>query len=176
MNLDIGIYRRLQRLGVFWLEMASDAKEEYRDCKTCSMIPSNQAKVLNGEDQEEDWQDSYLRYLLEGVLPTDRLKKEKLKRYATRFKVVDGKLFKRSFQEKWLVCISNKEIKGIFSDLHKGSQQDTLLEESYGRWFCTRDTTGLPCKEMPRISLRSVKNVKGKEMRYIPATKAPTQL
>ena len=176
MNLNVGIYRRLQRLGVFWLKMASDAKEKYRDCKTCSMIPSNQAKVLNGEDQEEDWQDSYLRYLLEGVLPTDRLTKEKLKRYATRFKVVDGKLFKGSFQEKWLVCISNKEIKGIFSDLHKGSQQDTLLEESYGRWLCTRDTTGLPCKEMPRISPRSVKNVKGKEMRYIPVTKAPTQL
>jgi len=48
------------------------------------------------------------------------LKKEKFKKYATRFKVVDGKLFKRSFQGKWLVCISNKEIKGILSDLHEG--------------------------------------------------------
>ena len=126
-NLDVGIHRRLQRLGVFWPEMASDAREEYRDCKTCSMIPPDQAEVLNGEDQEEDWQDSYLRCLLEGVLPADRLKKEKLKRFATRFKVVDGKLFKRSFQGKWLVCISNKEIKGILSDLHKGEPAGHLV-------------------------------------------------
>lgn len=57
-----------------------------------------------------------MRYLLEGVLPADRLKKEKLKRYAIKFKVVDGKLFKRSFQGKWLVCISSKEVKGILSN------------------------------------------------------------
>ena len=53
--------------------------------------------TLHGEVQEEDWQDPCLRYLLDGVLPTDQLKREKLKKYATRFKIMDGKLFKRSF-------------------------------------------------------------------------------
>ena len=50
------------------------------------------------------------------------------------------------------------------------------MVESYGKWLCTRDTTGLPYKEMLKISPRSVKNVKGEEMRYILATKASTQL
>ena len=76
--------------------------------------------MLNSEIQEEDWQDPYVKYLSQGVLPVDRLKREKLKRYATRFEMVDGKLFKRSFQGKWLVCIPNKEMKGILSDLDKG--------------------------------------------------------
>ena len=53
--------------------------------------------TLHGEVQEEDWQILCLRYLLDGVLPTDQLKREKLKNYATGFKIVDGKLFKRSF-------------------------------------------------------------------------------
>ena len=75
---------------------------------------------MNSEVQEEDWLDPYLRYLLEGVLPANRLEREKLKKYATRFKIVDEKLFKRSFQGKWLVCIPNKEVKGILSDLHEG--------------------------------------------------------
>ena len=44
----------------------------------------------------------------------------KLKKYATRFKMVDRKLFKRSFQGKWLVCIPNKEVKGILLNYHKG--------------------------------------------------------
>lgn len=119
-NLDVGLYKRLQRPGVFWLEMASDAREEQRDCKTCSIIPPNQAKVLTIKVQEKDWQDPFVKYLSHGVLPADCLKREKLKRYATRFKMVDGKLLKRSFQGKWLVCIPSKEVKGILSYLHEG--------------------------------------------------------
>ena len=46
---------RLTQLGVFWPEMANDAKGEQRDYKTCSIIPPDQEKVLNSEVQEEDW-------------------------------------------------------------------------------------------------------------------------
>ena len=60
-------------------------------------MPACIAKVLNGELLEEDWQDPYLRYLLQGVLPVDRVQREKLKKFVTRFKVVDEKLFKKSF-------------------------------------------------------------------------------
>ena len=103
-NLDVGLYRRLQRLGIFWPEMANDANEEQRNCKTCFIIPLDQAEVLNGELQEEDWQEPYLRYLLQGLLHADCIQREKLRRYVTRFKVVDEKLFKRSFQGRWMVC------------------------------------------------------------------------
>lgn len=99
--------------------MVSGTKEEQRDYKACSTIPPNQVELLNGEVQDEDWQDPYLRYLSEGVLLADRLKREKLKRNVTRFKVVDGKLLKRSFQGKQMVCISNKEVKGVLSYLHE---------------------------------------------------------
>ena len=62
-NLDVNLYRRLQRLGIFWPEMASDSKEEQQSCKTCSVIPLDQAEVLNRELLKEDWQEPYLRYL-----------------------------------------------------------------------------------------------------------------
>ena len=42
-NLDVSLYKRLERLGVFWPEMANDAKEEQRSCKTCSIVPLDQA-------------------------------------------------------------------------------------------------------------------------------------
>ena len=80
--------------------MANDAKEEQQSRKSCSVIPLDQAKVLNGEFLGEDWQEPYLRYLLQGILPADHVQKEKLKRYVTKFKVVDVKLFKRSFQRR----------------------------------------------------------------------------
>ena len=54
-NLDVNLYRRLQSLGIFWPEMASDAKEEQQSCKTCFVIPPNQAELLNRELLKEDW-------------------------------------------------------------------------------------------------------------------------
>ena len=33
---------------------------------------------------------------------------------------MERKLFKRSFQERWTVCISTEEVNGILSDLHEG--------------------------------------------------------
>jgi len=53
--------------------MASNAKEEQRSCKTCFVIPLDHAKVLNSELLKEDWQDPYLRYLSQGILPTERI-------------------------------------------------------------------------------------------------------
>ena len=100
--------------------MASNAKEEQRDCKTCSIIPPNQAEVLNIKVQEEDWRDPYIKYMSQGVQPADRLKRENLTRYAIGFKMVDGKLLKKSVQGKWLTCIPSKEVKGILSNLHEG--------------------------------------------------------
>ena len=38
----------------------------------------------------------------------------------TKFKVVDGKLFKRTFQGKRMVCIPAKELNGALSNLHEG--------------------------------------------------------
>ena len=54
-NLDVSLYRRLQRLGIFWPKMDNDAKEEQQSCKACYVIPPDQAEVLNGELLEEDW-------------------------------------------------------------------------------------------------------------------------
>ena len=54
------------------------------------------------------------------------------------------------------------------------SQQDTLVAKSYGKSLCTRDTINPPCKEMPKISPKSVKNVKGEGMKYTLAAKAFT--
>jgi len=42
-----------------------------------------------------------------------------LKGHVIRFKVLEGKLFKRSFQGKWMVCIPTKEANGILSDLNE---------------------------------------------------------
>jgi len=60
--------------------MANDAKEEQRNCKTCFVIPPDQAEVLNGELLKEDKHDPYFRYLLQGILLADQVQREKFKK------------------------------------------------------------------------------------------------
>ena len=45
-NLNVGLYKRLQRLWVIWPEMDNDAKEEQGSCKTYSIVPPDQSEVL----------------------------------------------------------------------------------------------------------------------------------
>ena len=61
-----------------------------------------------------------MRYLSQGVLPAGQVQREKLKKYVTRFKVMDEKLFKRNFQGRWMVCIPTKEVNGVLLDLLEG--------------------------------------------------------
>ena len=60
--------------------MANDAKEEQRSYKTYSVIPPDQIEVLIGKLLGEDWQEPYLRYLLQGILPANHVQREKLKK------------------------------------------------------------------------------------------------
>ena len=66
-----------------------------------------------------------------------------MKRYVTRFKIVEGKLFKRSFQGRWMICIPTKETNGVLSKLHEGEPAGHPGGKGYGKWLYTRDTTGL---------------------------------
>ena len=127
--------------------------------------------MLNGELLEKDWQDPYLRYLLQDVLLADRVQRERLKKYVTKFKVVDRKLFERSFQRRWMVCIPAKEINGVLLDLHQGGQRDTLMGGGYGKWLCTRDIICPQCKGMFKTLQGNVKNAKGVGMKYTPTIK-----
>ena len=107
-----------------------------------------------------------MRYLLQGILPTNPVQREKLKKYVTRFKVVDGKLLKRCFQERWMVCILAKEVNGALSNPHQGEPARHPGGESCGKWLYTKNIIGPQCKEMLKTLQGNVKHAKGKKMKY----------
>ena len=64
----------------------------------------------------------------------------------------------------------------FFQTCMRGSQQDTLVGGSYGKWLCTKDIIGPQCKRMLKALRRNVKNAKGREMKYTLAIKVVIQL
>ena len=59
-------------------------------------------------------------YLSTRQLPTKRNKAHKLKIQATRFSLIDGQLFKRSFGGPYLKCLTPEQSQYVLAELHGG--------------------------------------------------------
>ena len=65
--------------------------------------------------------DSIVSFLREDVLPSDKLKAEKIRRKAPRFWLSeDQKLYKRSFSRLYLLCIHSEASELLLEELHEG--------------------------------------------------------
>ncbi|XP_059669410.1 uncharacterized protein LOC132314582 [Cornus florida] len=74
-----------------------------------------QQAILNVE-----WTDPIIRYIKDGVLPTDRAEARKVKMWAARYMLIKGVLNKRSFSIPYLRCVSSEEADYILREIHLG--------------------------------------------------------
>ena len=117
-----------------------------------------------------------MRYLSQGVLPVGQVQREKLKKYVTRFKVMDEKLFKRNFQGRWMVCIPTKEVNGVLFDLlegeptgHPGGRKLWQIDLHQGYYW-------LAMQRYAQDFVKKCQNAKGEGMKYTLAIKVFIQL
>ena len=66
------------------------------------------------------WMDPITLYLSTGQLPTERNKAHKLQIQAARFSLIDGQLFKRSFDGPYLKCLTPEQSQYLLAELHEG--------------------------------------------------------
>lgn len=64
--------------------------------------------------------DAYVHYLTDGTLLTDRAKARLLKWRATKFMVLNGRLYKRSFSYPLLKCVGPTDADYILRKIYKG--------------------------------------------------------
>lgn len=67
---DIPLYRRVQREGYFWPDMARDASQVQQGCPHCQSFPTFKEACL--VEVNEDWRVPYINYLVKGTLPGDK--------------------------------------------------------------------------------------------------------
>ena len=65
-----------------------------------------------------DWQISFLEYLIKGVLPNNRDEAYRLKRMATRYFVERGVLFQKVFNGEPLKCLETPEAQSVMQEVH----------------------------------------------------------
>ncbi|GKV47270.1 hypothetical protein SLEP1_g54184 [Rubroshorea leprosula] len=67
-----------------------------------------------------NWIDPILSFLRDGILPEDRQEAMKLRRKASRYTLIDGVLYKRSFSLPLLRCLNPYEAEYALREVHEG--------------------------------------------------------
>ena len=81
---------------------------------------SLQVTELNPVNTEISWMMPIISYLQGGALPDDRHKARRLKVRASRFLMLQGILYKRSFSLPYLRCLAPDEAKYVMREIHEG--------------------------------------------------------
>lgn len=66
------------------------------------------------------WLTSYVRYLVNGLLPSKPTEAKIVKKNASRYTLVDGHLLCYGYTHPLLTCISGDQCMRIMSELHEG--------------------------------------------------------
>ncbi|XP_027922549.1 uncharacterized protein LOC114180429 [Vigna unguiculata] len=72
------------------------------------------------EGQTSSWLVPYITYLADGCLPSDHAEAQIIKRNATRYTLIDGKLFRRGFSRPLLIYVTLEVGRRLMSELHEG--------------------------------------------------------
>ena len=96
-------------------------------------------------DRSSTGMDPIRAYLADGTLPKDSKEADRVKRQANWFILYDGILYKRSFAQPLLHCITPKMGKRISEELHEGVCNSHIGDVLLQSWQYEPDTTSQAC-------------------------------
>uniref|UniRef100_A0A2N9HJD1 Uncharacterized protein n=1 Tax=Fagus sylvatica TaxID=28930 RepID=A0A2N9HJD1_FAGSY len=82
--------------------------------------PSHLEEELSPINVSDSWMTPIINYLEDETLPTDPVEARKLKVRCTRFALIQGILYKRSFSLPYLRCLDKAEADYVMREVHEG--------------------------------------------------------
>ncbi|XP_020688552.2 uncharacterized protein LOC110103982 [Dendrobium catenatum] len=80
----------------------------------------NQTLAVFAVDEESDWREPFIEYLKYGRLPDDKSLAAQIRKRALSFAYINETLYRRSFDQMWLRCLSKEEASRVMSEIHEG--------------------------------------------------------
>ena len=114
----VSLYRRLQRLGYYWLEMGKQAATVQEQCTNCQNPLDKRESCATFTTS--DWGIPFLEYFLEGILPNNHKEAYRLKKLATRYFVEGDILFRKRFNGEPLRCLGAPEAQSVMAQILSG--------------------------------------------------------
>ena len=79
--------------------------------------PAKMAYLVQSGDT---WMSSLILFLSQEILPKDRAETRRIQRKSARYTLRESELYKRSYLDPWLRCISTEEGHRILQEIHDG--------------------------------------------------------
>ncbi|GKB04390.1 reverse transcriptase domain-containing protein, partial [Tanacetum coccineum] len=73
------------------------------------------------EEEGHTWMTPICEYLTKEILPKDKKKARAVCRKASRYAVINGNLYKKSFLGPWLRCVGPLQANYVLREIHEGS-------------------------------------------------------
>ncbi|GJY02528.1 reverse transcriptase domain-containing protein [Tanacetum coccineum] len=73
------------------------------------------------EEEEQTWMTPICEYLTKEILPEDKKKFRVVRRKASRYIMINGTLYKKSFLGPWLRCVRPLQVNYVLREIHEGS-------------------------------------------------------
>jgi ribonuclease HI len=95
-------------------QITSDAGNEIAEPKKAEQ----QEAMITKED--DDWRQPFIEYFQHGTLPKDKRAADQLRKRVLRYAYVGSTLYRRSYDQLWLRCVSGPEAKRVMKEIHSG--------------------------------------------------------
>ncbi|KAJ1385748.1 Ribonuclease H-like superfamily [Sesbania bispinosa] len=110
------LYRRMQRIGMYWPSMKVHWEEVQRACPCCR----EGREALEVNTVEDDWRYALKEYLSFRILPDTPFEAKKLRKKVERYFIQEEELFKESLTGDVLKCLGRKEERSKVTELIEG--------------------------------------------------------
>ncbi|GJS09475.1 reverse transcriptase domain-containing protein [Tanacetum coccineum] len=82
----------------------------------------NEEEILDiVEEEGNTWMTPIQEYLTKEILPEDKKKARAVRRKATKYVMINGTLYKKSFLGPWLRCVGPLQANYVLREIHEGS-------------------------------------------------------
>ncbi|XP_071695258.1 uncharacterized protein [Rutidosis leptorrhynchoides] len=71
--------------------------------------------------EEDCWMTPFIRYLIDGTLPEDKLQARRFRMRTPMYHFKDGILYRKSFIDPYLRCVGPTQAKEIIQEMHEGA-------------------------------------------------------
>ena len=131
----ISLYRRMQRMGYYWPNMNKEVATIKEKCQECQLsIDKEESYAVF---VTEDWRISFIEYLAQGILQTNRILAHQLKKLADRYFLQNGILFKRGYSGDPLRCLGPREAREVVREVYSGDCGSHREKEgSISSYYC----------------------------------------
>ena len=103
-------------MGYYWPNMNKEAATVPEECQRCRILvdrEENYAVFVT-----EDWRTPFMKYLAQGILPTDRALAHQLRKLIVRYFLQNEILLKKGYTEDPLRCLGPREAREAVREVH----------------------------------------------------------